>query len=84
MTQDEINGVLVEKAKEGKIICRLKGGDLFVFGRGGEEAEILRKNGILFEVVPGVSSAIAAPAYAGIPLTHTQALLIVICDYPRV
>lgn len=70
MTQDEINGVLVKKAEEGKIICRLKGGDPFVFGRGGEEAEALAKSGIEFEVVPGVSSAIAAPAYAGIPLTH--------------
>ncbi len=70
MTQDEINRTLVEKAKEGKIICRLKGGDPFVFGRGGEEAEILAKEHIEFEVVPGVSSAVAAPAYAGIPLTH--------------
>jgi len=70
MTQDEINRTLVEKAKEGKVICRLKGGDPFVFGRGGEEAEELAKVGIEFEVVPGVSSAIAAPAYAGIPLTH--------------
>ncbi len=70
MTQDEINDILVRKAKEGKIICRLKGGDPFVFGRGGEEAEALARNGILFEVVPGVSSAVAAPAYAGIPLTH--------------
>ncbi len=70
MTQDEINDVLVKKAEEGKIICRLKGGDPFVFGRGGEEAEVLAKRGILFEVVPGVSSAVAAPAYAGIPLTH--------------
>ena len=70
MTQDEINAVLVQKAKEGKRICRLKGGDPFVFGRGGEEAEELWKEGIEFEVVPGVSSAIAAPAYAGIPLTH--------------
>jgi uroporphyrinogen III methyltransferase/synthase len=70
MTQDEINDVLVEKAEEGKVICRLKGGDPFVFGRGGEEAEVLAKRGIQFEVVPGVSSAIAAPAYAGIPLTH--------------
>jgi len=70
MTQDEINELLIKKAEEGKIVCRLKGGDPFVFGRGGEEAEVLAKNGIEFEVVPGVSSAIAAPAYAGIPLTH--------------
>jgi uroporphyrinogen III methyltransferase / synthase len=70
MTQDDINTVLVQKAKEGKMICRLKGGDPFVFGRGGEEAEALSKEGIEFEVVPGVSSSIAAPAYAGIPLTH--------------
>ena len=70
MTQDEINDVLVGKASEGKVVCRLKGGDPFVFGRGGEEAEVLAKRGILFEVVSGVSSAIAAPAYAGIPLTH--------------
>ena len=70
MTQDEINNVLVQKAKEGKVICRLKGGDPFVFGRGGEEAEALSREGIEFEVVPGVSSAVAAPAYAGIPLTH--------------
>jgi len=70
MTQDEINNVLVEKAKEGKVVCRLKGGDPFVFGRGGEEAEALAENNIDFEVVPGVSSAVAAPAYAGIPITH--------------
>ncbi|KPK03040.1 MAG: HemD protein [Nitrospira bacterium SG8_35_4] len=70
MTQDEINATLVEKAKEGKTICRLKGGDPFVFGRGGEEAEVLAKEGIEFEIVPGISSAVAAPAYAGIPLTH--------------
>ncbi len=70
MTQEEINSLLIEKAGEGKIICRLKGGDPFVFGRGGEEAEALVGAGIEFEVVPGVSSAVAAPAYAGIPLTH--------------
>lgn len=70
MVQEDINRVLVEKAKEGKLICRLKGGDPFIFGRGGEEAEELAKAGIEFEIVPGISSAIAAPAYAGIPLTH--------------
>lgn len=70
MTQDEINNILVQKAKEGKIICRLKGGDPFVFGRGGEEAEVLSREGIEFEIVPGVSSSVAAPAYSGIPLTH--------------
>jgi len=70
MTQDEINAVIVEKGREGKIVCRLKGGDPFVFGRGGEEAQVLVREGIRFEVVPGVSSSVAAPAYAGIPLTH--------------
>jgi len=70
MTQDEINAAIVQKAKEGKIVCRLKGGDPFVFGRGGEEAQVLANEGISFEVVPGVSSSVAAPAYAGIPLTH--------------
>ncbi len=68
--QAEINQLLVKKAKEGKIVVRLKGGDPFVLGRGGEEAETLAKNHIPFEVVPGVSSAIAVPAYAGIPVTH--------------
>jgi uroporphyrinogen III methyltransferase/synthase len=72
MTQDEINRVLVEKAKEGKIVCRLKGGDPFVFGRGGEEIELLADEGIDFEIVPGISSVIAVPAYAGIPVTHRK------------
>lgn len=68
--QDDINDIIVRKAKEGYSVVRLKGGDPFIFGRGGEEAEILTKHGIQFEIVPGVTSAIAAPAYAGIPLTH--------------
>src|SRR5512139_4017978 len=70
MTQDEITAAMLERARQGKIVCRLKGGDPFVFGRGGEEAEVLSREGIEFEVVPGVSSVIAAPACAGIPLTH--------------
>ncbi|MCR4436333.1 MAG: uroporphyrinogen-III C-methyltransferase [Clostridiales bacterium] len=68
--QHEINRILVEKALEGKTVARVKGGDPFVFGRGGEEAEELRENGIEFEIIPGVTSSIAVPAYAGIPVTH--------------
>ncbi len=70
LPQEEINQLIVEKALEGNIVTRLKGGDPFVFGRGGEEAEALTAHGIPFEVVPGVTSAIAATAYAGIPVTH--------------
>lgn len=70
LSQDGINALIVEKALTGVTVARLKGGDPYIFGRGGEEAQVLAENGIPFEVVPGVTSAIAAPAYAGIPLTH--------------
>jgi uroporphyrinogen III methyltransferase/synthase len=72
MTQDEISALLVEKAQQGKSVCRLKGGDPFVFGRGGEEALYCREHGVPFEIVPGVTSSIAAPAYAGIPVTQRE------------
>ncbi|WP_027187499.1 uroporphyrinogen-III C-methyltransferase [Desulfovibrio cuneatus] len=70
LSQDGINRLIVDKAKEGKVVARLKGGDPYMFGRGGEEAEELLAAGVAFETVPGVTSAIAGPAYAGIPLTH--------------
>jgi uroporphyrinogen III methyltransferase / synthase len=68
--QDQITQLIIQKAKEGGKVVRLKGGDPFIFGRGGEEVEALVEEGIEFEVVPGISSSVAAPMYAGIPLTH--------------
>ena len=70
LKQEEINELLLQKAQEGHTVVRLKGGDPYLFGRGGEEGEMLVENGVSFEVVPGVTSAIAVPAYAGIPVTH--------------
>lgn len=73
LSQDEINALLVQKALEGKKVARLKGGDPFLYGRGGEEALFIREHGLDYEVIPGVTSAIAVPAYAGIPVTHRDA-----------
>ncbi|SES35122.1 uroporphyrinogen-III C-methyltransferase [Psychrobacillus sp. OK032] len=70
LIQEEIHRVLVEKAQAGHIVLRLKGGDPFVFGRGAEEAAVLRRANIDYEIVPGITAGIAAPAYAGIPVTH--------------
>ncbi|TDB51709.1 MULTISPECIES: uroporphyrinogen-III C-methyltransferase [Bacillaceae] len=70
LKQETINSFLVKFAKKGKVVVRLKGGDPFVFGRGGEEAEALVENNIDFEIIPGVTSGIAAASYAGIPVTH--------------
>ena len=68
--QSELNAMLIEHARKGRVVVRLKGGDPFIFGRGGEEAEALARAHVEFEVVPGVTSAIAGPAFAGVPLTH--------------
>src|SRR5213594_2937444 len=68
--QAEINRLMIDRARAGKIVVRLKGGDPFVFGRGGEEAEAVAAAGVDFEIVPGVTAAVAVPAYAGIPVTH--------------
>ncbi len=69
-TQEEINELLIKKVAEGKMVVRLKGGDPFIFGRGGEEVEVMYEQGLPFEVVPGITSATAAATYAGIPITH--------------
>ena len=83
LAQADINALFIDRALKGKDVVRLKGGDPFVFGRGGEEALACRGNGIPFEVVPGVSSAVAVPAYAGIPLTqrHISSAFIVIAGH---
>lgn len=85
MRQEEINEILLREAQKGKKVLRLKGGDPFVFGRGGEELELLAEHGVPFEVIPGVTSAAAVPAYAGIPVTHREytSSFHVITGHPR-
>lgn len=78
LEQEDINKLLVEKALEDKIVTRLKGGDPYIFGRGGEEALVLREYKIPFEVVPGITAAIATPNYAGIPVTHRNIPLLLV------
>jgi uroporphyrinogen III methyltransferase/synthase len=78
LAQDEINQLMVKLAKEGKSVARLKGGDPFIFGRGGEEASYLKEHGVPFEIVPGVTAGVAAPAFAGIPCTDRRAAQYVI------
>jgi uroporphyrin-III C-methyltransferase len=72
LKQETINHLLVKYTRQGKVVVRLKGGDPFVYGRGAEEAEALARNGLSYEVVPGITTGIAAPAYAGIPVTHRE------------
>ena len=72
VAQERINQILVEEAEKGQSVVRLKGGDPFLFGRGGEELQVLRDRGIPYEVVPGVTSSLAVPAYQGIPVTHRE------------
>ena len=85
LPQGDINRLIADKALEGKVVTRLKGGDPYVFGRGGEEAEILRNENIDFEVVPGITSAIGGLCYAGIPITHRDhaSSFHVITGHPR-
>jgi uroporphyrin-III C-methyltransferase len=80
LQQEQIHWLMIEKSRQGKNVCRLKGGDPFVFGRGGEEARALSEAGVPFEIVPGVSSALAVPAYAGIPVTdrdHAHSFMVI-------
>lgn len=85
VSQEEINRILLREAQKGKHVLRLKGGDPFVFGRGGEELELLKEHRIPFEIVPGITSAVAVPAYAGIPVTHRDftSSFHVITGHPR-